>query len=101
MHSTLGKTMSSRPAAEEGLAVDGLSIHELELIAAFLWITRLGSGISVHRDAAFSLMTKIEQLMGLNFMQDAAIDVDMKINILDLNGNIDRSVGYHFSEIDV
>lgn len=100
MFMQLRKILKSRPDAE-GITLEALTDHELELIAAILWVTRLGKGVSPHRDAAFSLMTKIEELKGDKFCEDAAIDVDMKIDIIDSNGNIDRSVGYHFLEIDV
>jgi hypothetical protein len=92
--------MSSRPE-DVGLPLDGLTIPELQLITAFLYVTRFKSGVSLHQDAAFSLLTKIEELMGDKFVADAAVDVDMKVDILDPHGNIERSIGYNWIEIDV
>lgn len=100
MFSQLRKILKSRPD-EVSLSLEGITEEELELISAFLWITRLGKGVSVHRDAAFSLMTKIEELKGDKFMEHAALDVDMKVDVIDSNGNVERSIGYHFLEIDV
>lgn len=100
MFGRLRKILKSRPD-EEVLALESLSEDELKLISSFLWVTRLGRNVSPYRDAAFSLMTKIEELKGDKFMEHAAIDVDMKVDIIDSNGNVDRSVGYYFIEIDV
>ena len=97
----MGRILSSRPGEEEELNIESFSLHELELIAALLWPCRLGQNVSPYRDAAFTLMTKIEDYMGDKFMEDSAIDVDMKIDIMDPNGNVERSVGYAFLEIDV
>lgn len=101
MFGQLRKILKSRPDPEHSLSLQGMTDEELELISAFLWVTRLGRHVSPHRDAAFSLMTKIEELKGDKFMEHAALDVDMKVDIIDSNGNVDRSVGYHFIEIDV
>jgi hypothetical protein len=101
MFTMIRKILSSRPDPEEGLSVQGLSIEEIQLIGAFLWATRLGSGVSPYRDAAFSLMTKIEEQYGDPFMEHAAIDVDLVVHIIDQNGNVERSVGHHFVEFDV
>jgi hypothetical protein len=73
----------------------------VQLISAFLWATRLGKGVSPYRDAAFSLMTKIEEQYGDQFMEHAAIDVDLVVDIIDSNGNTERSVGQHFVEFVV
>lgn len=94
--------LSSRPDANQGeLALATLSTEELELISAFLWVTRLGANVSRHRDAAFTLMSKIEELKGDKFLEHSGIDVDMKVDIIDSNGAVERSVGYHWIEIDV
>lgn len=94
--------LSSRPDEGTGkLDLQTLSREELQLISSFLWITRLGKGVSPYRDAAFTLMDKIEKLMGEDFTEHSAIDVDMKADILDQQGNIERSVGYHWLEIDI
>ncbi len=98
----MSKIISSRPGEEStGLAIDSLSIAELELIGAYLWCTRLGKGISPYRDAAYTLMNKINDLMGDDFLEHAAINVDMVVDIIDSNGTVTRSVGQHFVEIDV
>lgn len=100
MFGSLRKILKSRPD-EEVLALQRLTNEELQLISSFLWVTRLSRNVSPYRDAAFSLMTKIEELKGDKFMEHAAIDVDMVIDVTDGQGNVDRSVGYHFIEIDV
>jgi hypothetical protein len=81
------------------LSLSSISETELELISAFLWVTRLGPHL--YGAAANSLMTKIEDLKGTQFMHNSAVDVDLKVDILDPNGNVERSVGYAFLEIDV
>lgn len=99
MFTMIRKILSSRPEEEE-LTIESLSIEEAQLIAAFLWSTRLGAG-TPYRDAAFSLMTKIEEQYGDQFTEHAAIDVDLVVDIIDSNGNTERSVGHHFVEFDV
>jgi hypothetical protein len=97
-----GKIISSRPGSEAvDLELNSLSIAELQLIGAYLWVTRLGRGVTPYRDAAFTLMTKINNLMGDDFLEHAAIDVDMVVDIIDSNGAVTRSVGQHFVEIDL
>jgi hypothetical protein len=94
--------LSSRPdEGSDELALVTLSFEELQLVGAFLWVTRLGKSVSPYSDAAFTLMDKIEELMGNDFLEHAGIDVDMKVDILDQQGNIERSVGAHWIEIDV
>jgi len=94
--------ISSRPDSEaSGVELNSLSIAELQLIGAYIWVTRLGKGISPYRDAAYTLMTKINNLMGDDFLEHASIDVDMVVHVIDSNGTVTRSVGQHFVEIDV
>jgi hypothetical protein len=94
-------TLSSRPDESPGFGgITSLSHEELQLISAFLYVTRLGSG-SPYRDAAFALMNRIENHFGDDFLPDAAADVDMKIDIIDQQGHVERSIGAHWIEIDV
>ena len=88
----MGKYMSSRPDDDDAsFSLEELNHDELCLISAFLYQTKLGSGISSYRDAAFSLLDKISDIMGDDFVADAADDVDMQIVIQDSAGNmIDR-----------
>lgn len=92
--------MSSRPD-DSGLDVAELTLDELELISAFLYITRLGHNVSPYRDAAASLLEKIAEMLGDDFISDASDNVDLVMHIVDANGNVDRSVGHAFIEIDV
>lgn len=94
------KIISSRPD-DSGLEINTLTFDELELISAFLYCTRLGSGVSPYRDAAYSLMEKIVDMLGDQFMADASSNVDMVFDIIDTNGTVTRSVGHDFIEIDV
>lgn len=98
--------MSSRPD-DSGLE---LTVDELELISAFLYITRLGHNVSPYRlgrsvtpyrDAAASLMEKITDMLGDDFLMASSSNVDLVVHIMDQNGNVDRSVGHDFIEIDV
>lgn len=84
--------ITSRPEIEEepGVALEWLSHAELELIAAYLWPTRLGTGISQYRDAAFTLMEKIVSAKGNHFLSDAAMNVDLYV--VDKNGHIVQSL---------
>ena len=86
--------LSSRPwlaDQDSGFKIEELDVSELKLISAFLWCTRLGQGISPYRDAAFTLMTKIEEVLGDDFIENAAIDVDLQVCVMDYQGNqIDR-----------
>jgi hypothetical protein len=65
-----------------------LNLTEIELIAAMLYNTILGSANSVYQHAALTLMQKIE-LFAVNpdFLEDAASNVNMCIKILDPQGN--------------
>lgn len=93
--------LSSRPwqlSDSTGVPITKFDTAELELIGAFLWCTRLGKGISPHRDAAFTLMSKIEEEMGANFLSDAAADVDLHVTV---NNNLGQQIGrYHQSDVE-
>lgn len=86
--------ISSRPWLAEqnsGFKIEELDVDELKLISSFLWCCRLGHGISPYRDAAFTLMTKIEEVLGDDFIEEAAADVDLQVCVMDYQGNqIDR-----------
>lgn len=85
--------LTSRPEEEEtGLAIQALDEAELELIAAFVWNTRLGQGISKYRDAAFTLMEKLEAVGGDDFLEEAAKNVDLRIDVMDYNGHLVQSI---------
>jgi hypothetical protein len=60
---------------------------ELELIASLLYITRLGKGVSPYRDAAGTLMEKIEEYVGDDdFTEDSNATVMPMFAQLDNNG---------------
>lgn len=90
----MSRYLSSRPddgEDDDKIVLDDLDFEELQLISAFLWSTKLGRGVSPYRDAAFTLMTKIEDMMGQDFIQESSEDVDLQIAIVDSAGNqIDR-----------
>lgn len=100
MFARLRKIMKSRPESES-LVLAALSNEELELISSFLWVTRLDNGISKHRDAALSLIIKIEKLKGDDFAEFAAQAVDFTVDVIDYNGNVVQSVSYSQLEFDV
>jgi hypothetical protein len=95
--------LSSRPEAEEepGLALSWLTDEELELISAFLYPTRLGKGISPYRDAAFTLMEKIEAVKGSQFLADAAMNVSLMVDVLDDQGIVIQTLSQDTVEFAV
>lgn len=103
MFTTIRKILKSRPDPEpaEGVDVNMLSVEEAQLVAAFLYQTKLGMNVSPYRDAAFTLLGKIEDLYGIDFTGQAASDVDMTINLLDYNMNVVQSVPGSQVEFDV
>lgn len=93
--------LTSRPDAEEapGTTLQWLTDNELELISALLWITRLGTGTQYSK-AAYSLSTKIENLKGdIDFMENAAKNVDLQFELFDAQGFVTSTVGYHGVDI--
>lgn len=83
---------SSQIAGGQGILTSVLTVDELDLIAALLWATKLGSGVSPWRDAASALVGKIEQVTDNDFMQVAGEMVDPKFEILDDNGVVTETV---------
>lgn len=80
------KVISSRPDELEMGFLDELDEDELRLIAALLYNVRLGPG-SVFREAAFSLMQKLEDYTDdHDFTHDSGQLVNVKINVMDPNG---------------
>jgi hypothetical protein len=78
----------SRPddqPAGEGAFTLKMDFEELQYIGAMLYNTRLGS--SVYKEAAFKLVTTLDELFGDDFIQDASEAVDMNISIEDDRGN--------------
>lgn len=75
-----------------------MDFEELQLIAAVLFITRLGSG-SPYRDAALKLLTTLEQgLFDSDFTAEAGDDVDLSISVLSDDGDTILKQ-YHHSTI--
>lgn len=82
----------SRPEEVVTIGVDGdyqllINEHELELIAALLCHCRLGSKTNYSK-AASTLLAKIEQVMGVDDMQEACDVVDLQATIEDSAGNV-------------
>lgn len=76
-------SISSRPGEESVLALDDLVPAELELITALLCNVKLGRGWP-YRDAALSILTKIEKYSAdPNFLTNASDAVDVSVNVLD------------------
>jgi len=96
--------LSSRPEETEDTVGSGpylmrMEIEELQLLATFLWVTRLGKG--PYKEAAFNLMNNIDALMGDDFMQEASEDVNMSISIVDDMDQVQSSHSYHEICIEV
>lgn len=80
--------ISSRPDIEEDtISLHALSDDELELIAAFLYNTRLGINSSRHAAAAFTLLEKISNLRGDDFAGKASDEVDFVVVVTDQHGS--------------
>lgn len=94
--------ISSRPEEiDTALSLEKLTEDEIKLISALLYTVRLGHNISPFRDAAFTLITKIDDIYGSDFMEQASEDVDFKICVMDGSGNIEQTVSHTFVEIEV
>lgn len=93
------RVISSRPDEEEGtLSLHALSDDELELIAALICTVRLGRG-NKYREAAFDLITKIENIRDNRFLNQACDLVDYHVEIKDNRGNTIDKVSHDFLEI--
>lgn len=80
--------ISSRPDVEEDtVSLHALSDDELQLIAAFLYNTRLGFNVNRHTTAAFTLLEKISDLRGDDFACDASGEVDFVVVVTDQHGS--------------
>ena len=90
----------SRPA--EGTSIGSgaytlkVDMEELQLIGALVSITRLGHG-SPYRDAAFKLMTSLEDEFGVDFTEDSSDAVDLSVSHVDDCDTILEQ--FHHSEI--
>lgn len=78
----------SRPnetAVGEGDYLLRMSYEQLQYIGALVYNTRLGDG--KYKEAAYEIVTSLEQLFDDDFIQDASADVNMRITIEDNYGN--------------
>ena len=64
---------------DESLELKSLSQSELVLMSALLYNVRLGNNCSQSTDAAFTLMTKIENFTDAGFMHTASMVVDLTV----------------------
>ena len=76
--------LSSR---EEDIGLEGLNDDELKLIAALLYPVRLSTHGTKFAKAALTLMVKIENARGNDFFEEASNEVDMKVILIDDNGD--------------
>lgn len=60
---------------------------QMELIAALVYQCRLGAS-TIYSQAAFELNDMFEQVMGIDFMDDAATAVDLHVTAEDDTGGI-------------
>ena len=99
----LRKKMSSRPSVPKALMeLHDLTFVEIELIAALLYNTKLGHGVSPYRDAAYGLITKIDAYMNDDgFGELAAGNVGVQINVLDDNMYVIAALDNQHFEIEV
>jgi len=58
-----------------------LDLEEIQLMCAYLYITRLGDG--TYKQAAYKLMTSLEDTFGSDFFEEACELVDMQISRVD------------------
>ena len=77
--------ISSRPDTED-ITVEAFDLEELQVIAAFMHITRLGKG-STYKQAAFRILSKICDHLGDDFSQEAHEAVALEVRILDTKGS--------------
>lgn len=79
--------ISSRPASTNAVSSSpllDLTLEELEYIGALLYITRLGKG--TYANAAYTLLTRLEDALGEDFSQVAAGKVDAYFSVLEADG---------------
>jgi len=58
-----------------------LDVEDLQLMCAYLYITRLGDG--VYKASAYKLITVIEDYFGSDFLEEAADKINMIISKVD------------------
>jgi hypothetical protein len=74
-------TLSSRPQ----ISTTNFTTEENELIAALMCIVKLGVGFK-YREAALSVMTKLEAQYSTQFISDSCLKIKPEIQILDTRG---------------
>lgn len=94
----------SRPedqVAGEGPYSMRLSFEELELLAALLYVIRIGDGI--YQDAALQLLTTVEELSDGDheFLEDSANIVNLTVSVLDDDDDIIEQHSYENICIEV
>lgn len=87
----------SRPedqVAGEGPYSMRLSFEELELLAALLYVIRIGDDVYQH--AALQLLTTVEELSDgdQNFLEDSANIVNMQFSVIDDDDDIIEQHSY-------
>jgi hypothetical protein len=70
----------------EGDYTFNLSFEEVQLIAAFLYVTRLGEG--VYKPAALSLLNMFEDAFDEDFNMEASEDVGLSVSVVNEHGTI-------------
>ena len=63
-----------------------MDLAQLQFIGAMVYNTRLGPG--TYKEAAYELVTVMDELFGDDFIQDAANTVNMSITVEDNRGNV-------------
>lgn len=92
--------LKSRPDEPDDSGLSSFTLEEVELLCAFLSVTRLGTGTR-YSEAAMSLMTKIEDFTDPKFMDDAVRRVNLMVDVLDRNSRIIETYSHKDIEIDV
>jgi hypothetical protein len=91
----------SRPKTEPvgtGSYTLNLTFEQLELIAAYLHVTRLGTA-SIYSHSAFQLIRVVEELFDDGFTSDAAENVDLCASVL--NDDDDVIEQHHYVSISL
>lgn len=78
-----------------------VTFGQLELISAYLMLTRLGDG--KYEQEAFNLIESILSALGTDFLSAAVDNTEINMTIADSTGSIviDTSDGEHFGTIEV
>lgn len=81
------KNLTSRPEeGEDPFQVQDFTIEELELISSLLYQVRLG-GPTVYSKAALNILEKVSNYLDDDFLQNSSDKVNVKIEVLDINGS--------------